>query len=295
MRGSAGRDSCIKTFSGPGRSLGHEACMKTFQIILLAFAMGCSARYGVAQNAPGAGSENDSSDKAKKLIQEAIEALGGPAYLNVRDMQQQGRGYQLHHGQSSGNGVVFWRFVVFPDKERVEVTKERDVAELYVGNKGYEITYKGARQLDEKDMTDYLRRRKVSLDLVLRQWVNEKGMAFFYEGMGMSGNRPAEQVTLVSASNEAVTLLLDPSNHLPIGKKFSWRDPVDKQINLEEETYDNYRLVGGIATAFNTSRFFNGDMAGQRFLNSVSYNENPDPAMFDANSGYNPNKAVKKK
>jgi len=279
--------------------------MKRHQRILLVTGLTlCSLRAILAQDgAPQPASvstqapseERKNADKARQLIQLAIDALGGPAYLGVRDMQQQGRTYTLHHGQSTSNGILFWRFVVPPDKERVELTKERDIAQLFAGDKGYEVTYKGVRSLEAKELSDYLRRRKFSLDIVLRQWVNAKGMAMFYEGMAMSGNRPADQVTLVSAQNESVTILLDPSTHLPIGKKFSWRDPEDRQLNLEEETYDNYRPVGGIMTPYNVTRFFNGDMTNQRFLNSASYNENLTPAMFDPNSGYNPMKQPGKK
>jgi hypothetical protein len=239
--------------------------------------------------------DQKNSGKARLLIQQAIEALGGSAYLGVRDLQQQGRTYSFHHGESTSNGVQFWRFVAPPDKERVEVTKERDVAYVYTGDKGYEITYKGAHSIEPKDLADYLRRKKFSLDTVLREWFVAKGVAMFYEGMSMSGNRPAEQVTFVSADNDAVTVLLDPGNHLPVGKRFYWRDPVDKQRNLEEETYDNYRLVGGIMTPYNVARFFNGDMSNQRFLNTASYNQGLPAAMFDPNSGYSPNKQPAKK
>jgi hypothetical protein len=45
---------------------------------------------------------------------------------------------------------------------------------------------------------------------------------------------------------------------------------------------------------YNVTRFFNGDMAGERFLNNVTINQGLDQAMFDPNSGYNPNKPVKK-
>jgi hypothetical protein len=35
-------------------------------------------------------------------------------------------------------------------------------------------------------------------------------------------------------------------------------------------------------------------MAGQRFLSGATYNQGLDPAMFDAHSGYNPNKVPAK-
>ena len=48
---------------------------------------------------------------------------------------------------------MFWSFTEFPDKERVELTKERDIAELYVGTKGWEITYKGATSASNKKIS----------------------------------------------------------------------------------------------------------------------------------------------
>jgi hypothetical protein len=238
--------------------------------------------------------DQENARKARELLDQAIAALGGQAYLGVRDMQSAGRGYTFFHGRPTSNGVLFWRFVQYPDKERVEVTKERDIAQVYNGDKGWEITFKGPHPIEQKDATDYLRRRRFSLDTILRAWVNDKSVALFYEGNAIAAEHSALQVTLINSKNEAVTLYFDTDTHLPIKKTFSWRDPVDKQRNLEEEIYDNYRPVQGIMTPYDVSRYYNGDMASQRFLNSVAYNQGLNPAMFDPNSGYNPNKSASK-
>ncbi len=228
------------------------------------------------------------------MVEQAIAALGGDRYLTIKDREQQGRGYSFHHGRPSGTGNLFWSFSEFPDKERVELTKERDIAELYVGNKGYEITYKGAHPLDPKDLEDYLRRRRFSLDTVLRTWVNDPGVVFIYEGTAIAAQHPAQQVTLINAKNEAVTLYIDEDTHLPVKKSFEWRDPVDRQKNLEEEIYENYRPVQGIMAPYNVTRYFNGDMSAERFFNAVSINQGLDQAMFDPNSGYKPKDVDKK-
>ena len=248
-----------------------------------------------AQAAPMLSPDQENARKAKALVDQAIQALGGQTYLTIRDREQQGRGYSFHHGRPTGSGGVFWSFTEFPDKERVEVTKERDIAELYVGNKGYEITYKGAHPIEPKDLVDYLRRRRFSLDTVLRTWVNDPGVVLLFEGPAVAAQHPAQQVTLINAQNESVTLFFDTDTHLPVKKSFSWRDPVDRQKNLEEEVYENYRPVSGIMAPYNVTRYFNGDMAGQRFLNSVTINQGLDQTMFDPNSGYNPNKAPSKR
>jgi hypothetical protein len=233
--------------------------------------------------------------KAKALLDKAIHALGGEAYRAVRDLQQEGRTYSFHHGRPTSNGVQFWRFVAFPDKERIEITKQRDIAMLYNGDKGYEITYKGPHPIEPKDVTDYLRRRKFSLDAVLQKWTTDPKVALFYEGNAVAAEQPALQVTLINDNNESVTLYFDAETNLPIKKTFTWRDPDDKQRNLEEEIYDNYRLVQGIMTAYGFTRIFNGDMAVQRFLNTAKYNQGLNPAMFDPNARYDPNKEPAKR
>ena len=244
--------------------------------------------------APAIPVDQENARKAKAIIEQGIEALGGQTYLTIRDREQQGKSYVLHHGQSSGAGALFWSFSQFPDKERFEVTKERDIVELYVGNKGYEITYKGVHPLEEKDLTDYMRQRRFSLETVLRTWVNDPGVVLLYEGNAIAAQHPSQQVTLVNSKDESVTLYFDVDSHLPVKKSFEWRDPIDRQKNLEEEIYDNYRPVSGIMTPYNVTRYFNGDMSRQRFLFSVTINQGLDQSMFDPHSGYNPNKPANK-
>ena len=243
---------------------------------------------------PGIPSDQENARKARALLDQAIQALGGDAYLKIHDAEQEGRTYSFHHGQPTSNGVLFWRFIEYPDKERIEITKERDVAYLYVGNKGYELTFKGPHQVEQKDMDDYLRRRRLSLETILREWTKDAGVAFFYDGNALAGNLPAEQITLINSKNEAVSLYFDLETHLPIKKSHSWRDPIDKEHNVEEEIFDNYRPIQGVMTNYGFTRYFNGDMQTQRFVSAAHYNQGLDESMFDPNSRYNPNKPGKR-
>jgi hypothetical protein len=276
--------------------------MKPFLPILILACSLCSHAWEKSQSpapqaapssstsSPAISPDQENARKAKATIEQAIQALGGQTYLTLRDREQQGRGYSFHHGRPNGSGGVFWSFTEFPDKERVELTKERDVAELYVGNKAWEITYKGPHPVEQKDLDDYLRRRRFSLDTVLRTWVNDPSVVLLFEGFAIAAQHPATQITLINAQNESVTLYFDSDTHLPVKKSFSWRDPTDRQKNVEEEVYENYRQVSGVMAPYNLTRYFNGDMTNQRFLNSVTINQRLDEAMFDPRSGYNPNK-----
>ena len=62
----------------------------------------------------------------------------------MRDMTVEGRSYAFYHGQAPAvSASLYWRFWQAPDKDRYELTKQRDIVDLYVGDKGYETTYKG--------------------------------------------------------------------------------------------------------------------------------------------------------
>ena len=226
--------------------------------------------------------DQENSRKAKAVLDQAIQALGGQAYLNIQDMTQEGRSYSFYHGRPNSVGVVFWRFYKYPDKDRTEFTKKRDVIYIDNGDKGYEITYKGTRAQDPKDLADFLRRRHYALDVVLRKWINEPGVALFYEGQTATEGKSVDQVSVMNARNEGVTLYFDTATHLPVKKTFTWRDPTDRERNHEDEVYDNYRDAQGVMTSFTITRFFNGDMSAQRFLTTVTYNQGLSDSKFEA-------------
>ena len=218
--------------------------------------------------------------KAKQILDDMIRALGGDAYLTLRDMKSEGRSYAFYHGRPSGMGIVYWRFWRWPDQERVELTKQRDVVELYLGDKGYEITYKGTATQDPKLLDEYLRRRDHSLEVVIREWLAAPGSMILYEGTAIVEQTLAAKVTIMTAANDSATIAIDPRTHLPLKKTYNWRDPNDRQFDEESEVWGNYRMVQGINTPYSTVRYLNGEMSGQRFLNNVTYNNGLDAAMF---------------
>jgi hypothetical protein len=263
--------------------------MKSWLAILL-WALCLPAQITPSSQAPpkqqspsqGATPQDENARKAKVLLDRMVQALGGQAYLNIQDVSQEGRTYGFYHGQPTGAGAPFWRFWKYPDKDRLELTKQRDWWIIHNGDKGFEVTFRGVSLEESKALQDYLRRRDHSLEWVVRRWLNEPGIALFYEGQAIAAEKQAEQVTILNAKNDAVTLFIDYNTHLPLKKSFTWRDPTDKQRNEEGEIYDNYKVVQGIPTPLSVTRTFNGDMANQRFITSVSYNQNLPDSLFDA-------------
>ena len=219
--------------------------------------------------------------KALRIVNDMIKALGGDTYLNVRDMKSEGRAYTFYHGQPSGQGLLFWRFWEWPDKERVELTKQRDVIELFVGDKGYETTYKGTTTQEPKEIQDYLRRRDHSLEWVIRKWLGASDTTILYAGTAIVEQNLTDQITILNSTNDSVTLSVDPRSHLPVRIAYSYRDPLDRQLDEESVVFSNYRLVQGIQTPMSIVRHRNGEMTSQRFITSATYNNGFPPTIFE--------------
>ena len=260
-------------------------------IIILLLSAGAFAQAEASPQTSNATStqaapQDENTRKARALVDQMIQALGGQAWLNVSDMREQGRTWSIYHDQPTGT-AEFWLFWKYPDKERVELTKKRDWIIINNGDQGFEITFRGTAPEDAKALADYNRRRKYSLVWVLRRWLNEPGVALFYEGQVVAAQKQAEQVTIMNAQNEAVTIDVDFESHLPIKKSFVWRD-AERYRNEEVEIYDNYKMIQGVATPLSITRFHNGDMVNQRFINDASYNQNLPDRLFQANVTWNP-------
>jgi hypothetical protein len=228
-----------------------------------------------------ASSKDESVQKAYNLLNQMIHALGGDAYLNVQNMQTEGRTYGFNHGQPSGMGTVFWRFWQWPDRERMELTKQRDITELFIGDKGYEITYKGTGPQDPKEMDDYMRRRDHSLEWVIRHWLPAPKTMILYDGTAMVERNLADQVSVLGGDNDSVTISIDSTTRLPVKIAYSWRDPVDRQFDDESVVFSNYKPVQGVQTPYSIVRNRNGEMANQRFLTAIIYNTAMAPTLFD--------------
>jgi hypothetical protein len=104
--------------------------------------------------------------KAKAIVDQGIQALGGPTYLTSATASNRDAATASIPDGHRKRRRVSGASSEFPDKERVELTKERDIAELYVGIRDMRLPTRGRIPSRKKDLDDYLRRRRFSLDTV---------------------------------------------------------------------------------------------------------------------------------
>ena len=237
--------------------------------------------------------DNAAGDQGKKLLDQMVTALGGDAWLNRKDWIFYGRAATFYKGQPHEEAPQIEEYYrARPFGERVIIithsgviiaTNHRDIAEVWTPDNGYEITFKGTKPLPAKDVGDYERRHQHSLDVVVNDWLKQPGTIVTYDGTAMVERRLADQVSIVTASNDAVTLELDESTHLPLSLSFQWHDPVYNDLNTDVQQFADYHPVQGIQTPYNVTLLHNGDMTGQRYLTKVVYNTQLAADLFDPN------------
>lgn len=262
-------------------------CRRLFLFGVLCAGVVCVV--GVAQQtANGAVSAQSNQQKARALLDRMIETLGGPAYLNLEDSDSTGRYGRFYH-ESPEASIEFHRLWEWPRKERVEFTKQRDVIELNVGDQMYEITFRGTRTLDpQKDFDSliYLERSRHALDVILREWLKQPGVALFDEGPALSENHSVERISIITANNDAVSLSIDTDTHLPVKKTFVMRDQQGYRDEIGE-VYDNWKMIQGVNTPFSMVVTRNGEISRQYFFTTVTYNNHPQESLFQPGSSFN--------
>jgi hypothetical protein len=277
---------------------------------------------GAAQTAPSAPmpskarvnlNESENAHKARALLDQTIQALGGQPYLTFENRRETGRYYPLYHGRTESTGIPYNYYIAYPDKDRFEVIHQKDIfliegsvgnvkvknkfdiILIHNGDKGYETTYKGTAAEDPPELQKYLRRRTHSLEFVFRKWMRDPDVALFYNGASVVDGKECEGITLLNSQNDSVDVFLDQNTHYPVKISYSWRDEKDKQKNTEEEIYDNYKLEQGIWTPHSITRYFNGETSLQRFITAAAYNLKLPDTTFEAAVTYDPKLPPKKR
>jgi hypothetical protein len=225
-----------------------------------------------AQTAADAGQKN--AQQARAVLDKMVKALGGDAWLNLKNQVREGHIAAFFQGAPDPGTTKYYEFHQWPDHDRFEFTKHRDVLQFFIGRAGWEVTYRGKKPLDKDIVDDYLRRRDHSIETAIKVWLKDPNTILVYEGQRMAERHLAEQVTLISAQNEAITILIDYQTHLPLSRSFEWRDPEYHDKNTDTEEYDDYHVIDGLPTPFTITRLKNGDMVRQYFVEHVSFNQN---------------------
>src|SRR6187402_3611920 len=212
--------------------------MKT--VLVLALLAGAAARAQQPQTPkreeniivtqPNPGEENDQV-KARGALNGMYSALGGARWLNRGDYVLKGHTSSFYKNAPTGVGDFLQFHHALPNnqwEDRIELTKKRDVVQIWTTTEGVEVTYKGRKPLPKEQQEEYFRRIKYSLDTIANVWLKDPATLLIYGGTAVVARRQVEEVTLIDKDNNSVEVDIELSTHLPLRRIFKFRNTTYK-------------------------------------------------------------------
>lgn len=239
-----------------------------------------------------------SQERAKRVIDEAIAALGGNAFLNMEDRTETGRVYAFYREKLTGlaNASIYTKYVAAPDSHALAV-RERDsfvkndksnkeeYADLFTDKGAWDISYRGIRPLPEDRLPRYKQSMRRNAFYIMRERLHEPGMIFESRGADVIDNRPVEIVDITDADNDTTTVYFDQTTKLPMRQIFYRRDPITKDKDEEVTIFSKYRDVGGVQWPFDVQRMRNGEIIFQIYAESVKIDQDLPQTLFELPAG----------
>ena len=141
------------------------------------------AMAGVARGAENA------HERGKRVVNEALQAVGGKAFLAMEDRTETGRAYSFFRQELQGLDIatIYTRYLTpvagKPSvRERQNFGKDAYSGVLFNDDGAWEITYRGARLLEPKRAENWKDGTLRNIFYILRQRLNEPGMDFYSRG-----------------------------------------------------------------------------------------------------------------
>jgi hypothetical protein len=219
-------------------------------------------------------------ERGKRVIGEALKAMGGDAYLHMEDRVESGRAYSFFREQLAGLSVakIYSRYLTpTPGKlslrERQAFGKDESSAVLFNENGAWEITFRGARPLEDLRYQNFIDSRLRNIFYILRERLNEPGLILYSQGSELYNNLPVEIVDITDSENRTVTVYFSQSTKLPVKQTFRRRNPQYKDFDTEVSEYAKFRDVGGgIKWPFDVRSERNGEKIYEMYADSVKVN-----------------------
>ena len=212
-----------------------------------------------------------SAAKAKSVLQQAIDGLGGATYLNVHNSQCTGRYAQFQHSGEIGGYIEAREYREMPDKWRMEYDPKAIIVNVYAGNKGWSLDRSGVSEVPAEDIADYQEQLRMQMGNVLRNRLDESALFFRYGGRDVVDLKEADWVE-IGDQGRTLRIAVGRNDHLPIRSVLLARDPKTGEKTERSTYYTTYHPIDGIQTPFRESRFLNGRQVYQVFWESCAYN-----------------------
>jgi hypothetical protein len=235
-----------------------------------------------------AGAAETRQERGKRAVDEALQALGGDAFLHMQDRVESGRAYSFYRQELTGLSLAKIYTHYLPPKpgemsqqERENFGKDEAFGVLFTEKGAWDITFRGARPLDDQRYDNYKDSVLHNILYIIRQRLQETGLTFYAQDTDFWENRPVQVVDITDAQNRTVTVYFDRMSKLPVRQIFKRRNPEFKDFDTEETVFANFRDVGGGARwPYSLVRKRNGEKIFEMYSNSVEINQDLNDSVF---------------
>ena len=145
-------------------------------------------------------------ERGKRVVDEALQAVGGKTYLAMEDRVESGRAYSFYRQELQGLSIakIYTRYVTpVPGKpcvrERQNFGKDESAGVLFNQDGAWEFNFHGARLLEPKRVDNWQVGTLRNIFYILRQRLGEPGMDFYSRGGDLYENLPVEIVDITDA------------------------------------------------------------------------------------------------
>ncbi|HEV8134451.1 MAG TPA: hypothetical protein VGP85_07240 [Pyrinomonadaceae bacterium] len=246
-----------------------------------------STSFALTVLAQASPSEVSVDEKSQQIIDKAVEAMGGQAYLNVSTTI--GKGFFTSYAQGvSQIPAKFLDYIVYPDRERTEFTSGGiRTIQTNVADKGWvfdgavkTINDQGQGQIDE-----FKRAMRTSLENLLRGWWKKEGGKIVYVGRREAGlAKRNETIRLTFPSGFWIEYEFGAKDYLPSKMIFKRTrknpDSGDEEETTEEDRFLKFITMDGVNAPWVVDHFVNGVQSSRVNYESIQYNQKIPDSLF---------------
>ncbi len=221
-------------------------------------------------------------EKAEQIIRQAVEALGGNAYLNVRNSVGRGR-YSLYKEGQLGPLYTFVDYIIYPNWERTEFRgDDMKSIQTNTGETGwiYDGMLKSLKDMKPNQVADFKFAMRVNVDNFLRGTWRKESAKIAYAGRREAGlAKRNETVRVTYPDGFSVEFEFGAQDHLPAKVLYKRLNEEGAEVK-EEDRMLQYLKIDGIMTPFVVDHYREGAQASRINYESVQFNAQIPDSLF---------------
>jgi hypothetical protein len=227
--------------------------------------------------------------RGKRVVDEALQALGGQAFLHMQDRVESGRSYSFDNGKLAGTilTTIYTKYltpvpgkVSMLEKDAYGKQDESTSGLLFTLEDAWDYTFHGARPMDDQRVANYKDSVLRNVFYILRQRLNEPGMSLYSQGADLWENRAVEIVDITDADNRTVTVYFSKNDKWPIRQTFRRRNPTYGDFDTEATLFAKYHESEGINWPMDVRRDRNGVKIYEMYTDSAEFNTDLKDSVF---------------